>query len=224
PTATPTGTPPATKTPTPTPTKTPTPTVTATPTPTKTPTPTATPTKTPTPTATATPTATPTKTPTPTPTPTATPEEDPFETVTPILSCVMDLGDGTALAVFDYMNWNGFTVDIPVGTDGDNKNLITGAISITPAQPTAFEAGTNKAAFQAIYNKADGLSWTLQMEGLGPETATTKGSPPPCLPLKPLAECIDINKDRTLTGHFGYDNKNSFPITLPIGTNNSFSP
>ncbi len=40
----------------------------------------------------------------------------------------------------------------------------------------------------------------------------------------PLLECVKNNGDGTLTAFFGYMNKNSFPLEIPIGEQNKFAP
>lgn len=48
--------------------------------------------------------------------------------------------------------------------------------------------------------------------------------PPTGQPIYPLVECVLDNKNGTYTAFFGYDNTNSVPVTIPVGTNNRFSP
>ena len=116
------------------------------------------------PTATHTPTATATQTPTATATPGRL-------SVSPILSCVLDLGDGNYLAFFDYDNPNAFTVNIPIGTENyiqpDPQNHF---------QPTSFSPDRHF-AFLTIFTTGNGVTWFLDGS-----TATGDSSSPPCVP------------------------------------------
>jgi|GEM_PF-4923624 len=154
---------PATSTPVPTntvlPTTTPMPTDTATPT--NTATPTSTPTNTITPTPTSTETATPTSTMMPTPT------LGPRQSVSPVLECVLDNGNGTYIAYFGYNNPNAYPVDIPIGS----------ANRFNPApddrgQPTTFLPGR---IFRVVGIVFDGntLVWTLD----GRSSTAGRGGP-----------------------------------------------
>jgi hypothetical protein len=40
----------------------------------------------------------------------------------------------------------------------------------------------------------------------------------------PVLECVESNADGTYTAHFGYDNPNSFDVSIPIGGSNFFVP
>jgi len=42
--------------------------------------------------------------------------------------------------------------------------------------------------------------------------------------ISPIAECVVNNGDGTYTAHFGYENKNDTPVTVPYGNNNKLSP
>lgn len=39
----------------------------------------------------------------------------------------------------------------------------------------------------------------------------------PTLAVKPILECVSANSDGTFTAKFGYQNKNSVPVTIPVG-------
>lgn len=42
--------------------------------------------------------------------------------------------------------------------------------------------------------------------------------------VKPLQECVADNNNGTFTAKFGYLNENGILITIPVGTNNKFTP
>lgn len=42
-------------------------------------------------------------------------------------------------------------------------------------------------------------------------------------PVKNFVDCVSDNKDGTYTAHFGYENPNGSPVTVPIGSNNSLT-
>ena len=42
-------------------------------------------------------------------------------------------------------------------------------------------------------------------------------------PVKNFLECVSDNKDGTYTAHFGYENPNGSPVTVPVGSNNSLT-
>jgi len=223
PTATPTITPTATftSTPTVTPTATFTPTVTptSTSTPTRTPTPTSTPTSTFTPTPTPTQTPTPTKTPTPTPTATATPTPTPIP-LAPFVRCVDLLPDASMRVYFGCVNNGTGVLKIPVGS--------TNAFSPGNAdvgQPTEFAKGVVNECFMTTVPGSSTVRWTL-----GGSYADANLSSARCLqparvvPVLPIAECVDILTDGSMTVHFGYQNTGTASINVPIGVNNRFIP
>lgn len=81
-------------------------------------------------------------------------------TVSPILECVEDNGNGTFTAHFGYKNVSGSTISIPVG----NSNKFTPAPA-DRGQPVAFSAGRTPywpdAAFSVVFNEGETLVWTL---------------------------------------------------------------
>jgi hypothetical protein len=60
--------------------------------------------------------------------------------------------------------------------------------------------------------------------GLGSADAADDAPPDASLPLLPMFECVVDNGDGTFTAYFNYANPNAFPLTVPIGTENHFSP
>lgn len=42
-------------------------------------------------------------------------------------------------------------------------------------------------------------------------------------PVKNFLECVSDNKDGTYTAHFGYENPNGSPVTIPVGSKNSLT-
>ncbi len=43
-------------------------------------------------------------------------------------------------------------------------------------------------------------------------------------PVYPILECVTAGANGSYTALFGYKNENSFTVTIPIGSNNKFSP
>jgi len=48
--------------------------------------------------------------------------------------------------------------------------------------------------------------------------------PAAVVPVTPIAECVDIQKDGSMTVHFGYQNTSATTVKVPIGVNNKFIP
>lgn len=48
--------------------------------------------------------------------------------------------------------------------------------------------------------------------------------PPPTLGISPVLECVKNNGNGSFNARFGYLNRNSTVVTVPVGTNNRFSP
>lgn len=44
------------------------------------------------------------------------------------------------------------------------------------------------------------------------------------VPVSPVLECVSDQGDGQYVAHFGYNNPNSVPVTIPVGTKNRFSP
>jgi hypothetical protein len=229
---TPTPTPTSTATATPTHTRTPVPTATFTPTntpipPTPTPTATATPTTTRTATPTATTTATPTvtNTPTATATPTATTPVLISNPIQPSVDCVYDNRDGTYTAYFGYFNTSANIIGIPSGSN--NPNGAQNFFAPAPAargQVEVFNPGNNPGAFAVVWD-GSALTWTVKMPNSTPSTVTAKaGTSKACVPVTPVATCVDKLPGGKLKANFGYTNGNSFDITVPVGKFNNLTP
>jgi hypothetical protein len=56
-------------------------------------------------------------------------------------------------------------------------------------------------------------------------TPTATATPTPtAIPITPIAECVEVQKDGSMTAHFGYQNNSTNAITVPIGDKNKFTP
>ena len=208
-TATPTSTPTATETATSTATRTPTETPTRTPTSTSTAT--VTPTVTPTATATTTPTATATATATPTPTPLP---------LAPFVRCVDLQADGAMQVYFGCVSNAADTLTVPVGA----LNVFSPG-NADVGQPTQFKKGVVNDCFMTTVPGSSTVRWTLGSSYADANLSSARClKPAEVIPVKPIAECVDIQTDGSMVVHFGYQNTGSAAVKVPIGENNRFVP
>lgn len=47
---------------------------------------------------------------------------------------------------------------------------------------------------------------------------------PTAIPITPIAECIELNKDGSMVAHFSYQNNGTDSVKIPIGEKNKFTP
>lgn len=133
-------------------------------------------------------------------------------------------GDGTSTAYFGYTNLNPVAVAIPVGSAlAGMRNEFSGN-SKDRGQPSSFNSGTVQGAVAVQFSTNGSISWTLQYLGTALGVATANSNTPACIPIVPRGDCVSINADGSLSGHFGYRNMNPFPISIPVGSNNGFTP
>ena len=57
-----------------------------------------------------------------------------------------------------------------------------------------------------------------------PTAVNTSTPTPTAIPITPIAECIDVNKDGSMVAHFSYQNNGTDSIKVPIGERNKFIP
>lgn len=140
--------------------------------------------------------------------------------VRPVLERVYDLG-GEYLAVFGYKSDYTHPVRIPPGA----LNRFTP----TPqdrGQPTDYLPGRQLDVFTVRFAGGT-LVWTLTSPDGGTRSATAgAGAATPWIwaPVRPVLEVVHANGDGSYTAEFGYRNDNPFAVTIPVGSDNRFSP
>ncbi len=150
-------------------------------------------------------------------------ESDETKSIIPFTECVTENGDGTFTAYFGYENPNAAQVVIPVASAsaaGANY-FTTGAPD--RGQTQAFKPGRNQGSFRVSFN-GDPITWAVQPRSSLLLTTTASRNSTRCVALVPRAECIEFASGGQLQATFGYTNNNPFPIALPIGAVNKFSP
>ncbi len=55
-------------------------------------------------------------------------------------------------------------------------------------------------------------------------TSTPTSTGTATLPVRPVLECVVMNGSQSYTAYFGYLNENAFSVTIPIGSQNRFTP
>jgi hypothetical protein len=150
--------------------------------------------------------------------------QDP-QPVRPVLECVVDNEEGYT-AYFGYLNENDAVVSIPVG---ENNQFSSG--SQNRDQPRVFEPGRQHFAFAVDFD-GDNLVWTLEGPDGSRRTSTASPNSTRCetIPpfpeeeVSPVLECVIDKGDKLYTARFGYNNPNESAVTIPVGSNNRFSP
>jgi hypothetical protein len=149
-------------------------------------------------------------------------DTDPKTPFVVTLEGVYDNKNGTYTAYFSYANRLGKPLSVRIGNAADEKNFF----SPGPArrgQPAVFEVGEHRGSFHFTFDGKP-LVWTLQRQG-GEMLKLTVSRDSPKLPyVKPMNDCISANKDNRFTAVMGYLNPNPFPIHIPVGAINYFSP
>lgn len=76
------------------------------------------------------------------------------------------------------------------------------------------------------YTTSDGVQRAVQLDATLRPTGkvTVPPYPPPTLGISPVLECVKNNGNGSFNARFGYLNRNSTVVTVPVGTNNRFSP
>lgn len=132
------------------------------------------------------------------------------------------------VAHFGYFNRNDYPVTIPVGND----NKFTPS-PVDRGQPRLFEPGRQRFVFAVPFDGSN-LVWTLKSPNGESGTSTASATSTPCdpdfvpyptaEPVVPIAQCVSDLGEGGVVARFGYENSNPFAVTIPLGTNNSFSP
>ena len=132
-------------------------------------------------------------------------------------------GATTYDATFAYANDNAVPETVPVGTD----NFVSPP-PIDRSQTTVFAPGSHHGAFtvKGIPNGTK-LAWTVAFGGSS-RTATASSSDHPCTPastgvIHVSVDCVTKNAT-TYDATFAYANDNAAAQTIPVGSDNFFSP
>jgi hypothetical protein len=141
--------------------------------------------------------------------------------VLPYLECVYNMNDGTYLAYFGYDNLLSNTVYLPAGSINGGVNEIFPA-DISQTQITEFKPGRIRGAFYVRFN-GEPFEWRVAFPGSEVRLIKVTTTSVACRPIEPLLDCVDP-LDTGPEAVFGYQNQNSFVVTLPIGTANYFNP
>ncbi len=119
-------------------------------------------------------------------------------------------------------------VDIPVldnDSDPDKDELTITEVG-EPANGTAVvnEDGTVTYTPDTGFSGEDSFTYTISDGNGGTDTATVTVTVVELASVRPILECVVDNFDGTYTAFFGYKNENAFPVMIPVGANNKFSP
>jgi hypothetical protein len=127
-------------------------------------------------------------------------------------------------ATFAYANDNAAAQTVPVGSD----NFFSPP-PIDRGQTTSFQPGTHHAAFTVTgIPLTTKLAWTVAFGGSS-RTATASSSGRSCTPvvkirrIEVFVQCVTRNQG-SYDATFGYENDNATAQTVPVGSDNYFSP
>jgi hypothetical protein len=92
-------------------------------------------------------------------------------------------------------------------------------------QPTEFTKGVNNDCFMTSVPGSSTVRWTLGASFADANLNSTRClKPDAAIPVKPVAECIDLRADGSMVVHFGYQNTGNTTVKVPIGEKNMFTP
>lgn len=155
---------------------------------------------------------------------TPTPTDEPLQSLSPVLECVDNNGDGTYTAHFGYNNPNSVAIIVNANDNSDNRFHPSPQVR---NQVTSFQPGRHRFQFEEVFN-GNNLVWILNNRtATASRNAPACPQPTPTVALKaisPVLECVDENSDGTFTAHFGYYNRNNFPVDIVPGSDNYFHP
>ncbi len=137
------------------------------------------------------------------------------------VECVYDNQDGTYTAYFGYNNLGRGDVEVSIGNLSGTRN------EFSPGNPdrgqgTLFKSGRKKGVVHVVFDGSP-LTWSVRAAGGALSQVTASSSSPECARVEPIAECID-GSTAGLKATFGYRNTNEFPVVVPAGALNYFSP
>jgi hypothetical protein len=138
---------------------------------------------------------------------------------------VYDNRDGSYTAYFGYVNTSANIIGIPRGSNNPNgaQNFFAPAPA-TRGQVDVFNPGNNPGVFAVVWD-GSALTWTVKMPNSVASTVTAKaGTSRACVPVIPVATCVDKLPGGKLKANFGYTNGNSFDLTIPVGKYNNITP
>ena len=155
--------------------------------------------------------------------------------IKPRLECITDNGDGFLTAYFGYENNTEKSLKYNVGKYNEEviQNYISGNYyskfnmenEINPnSNITEFKPGVKKGVMQVIFKNTNlnSVTWNIQHKDGELESVTADANSPKCENVIPKFECMDIDSLYRLPfAIFSYENKNEFPIYIPVGKNNS---
>ena len=139
------------------------------------------------------------------------------------VDCVTQ-GSGSYDATFGYTNENSTPQTVVVGTD----NYFTPP-PIDRGQTTVFQPGTVHSAFTVkAIPTATKLTWTVSLNGHTESVSVSSSSSHACSTTAPAihvsVDCVTRNADNTYDATFAYANDGTAAQTVPVGTDNFFSP
>jgi len=140
------------------------------------------------------------------------------------VDCVAQ-GSGTYDATFGYTNDNSTAQTVVVGSD----NYFTPP-PIDRGQTTVFQPGTVHNAFTVSgIPSSTKLTWTVSLNGHTESVNVSSSSSHACTTspapaIRPSVDCVTKNADNTFDATFAYTNAGSSAQTVPVGTDNYFSP
>ena len=137
------------------------------------------------------------------------------------VECVYNNLDGTFTAYFGYDNLTGQQTTVANNQAAGTINAFSPG-EPNRGQPTSFKTGRSKGAVAVTFN-GNAITWTLRAPGSAESKATASRTSPACLPVQPVAECIDLAVDG-FRATLGYNNPNEFEIKVAVGGQNGFVP
>lgn len=121
---------------------------------------------------------------------------------------------------FGCVNNAADTLTVPVGA---LNSFSPGDVDV--GQPTEFTKGVKNECFMTTVPGSSTVRWTLGGSYADANLSSARClKPVDVIPVKPIAECVDLQTDGSMIVHFGYQNTGSTAVKVPIGENNRFAP
>jgi len=134
------------------------------------------------------------------------------------------LGTGSEQTLYiSYVNSSSSTITLPRGSSSDGTN------SLTPedpsiALPTEFLPGKHLGAIALRVKPSDPpRSWRLALNGAKPIEVPVSAALPSLPKVQPLLQCVTQSSSGGMLAILGYQNPNSFEISVPVGASNSLN-
>jgi hypothetical protein len=128
--------------------------------------------------------------------------------IVPIPGCLTANGDGTFNAHFGFTNPNAFPVYVPQGP----LNELSAAVAYGAVR-TTFAKGEKLGSVIVTWDGSP-LTWSL----MGNSATVEAGVTAMCLPVTPLATCVDEHPDGSYDAVFGYSNPNPHAVKVEPNT------